>query len=58
MRILTRTSLFSLSKQATNKIPLSLGYPFEYTLNTNDFIFYDVRFTEVAFGRELHKPER
>lgn len=42
----------------TQKIPLSLAYPYEYTLTANEFAFVDVRFTEVPFSKELWKHEK
>ena len=55
MQILTRLS-HNFSQKAA--IPLSLGYPFEYTLNPQQFAFMDVRFTEVPYSRDLFKPEK
>lgn len=49
---------FKLTQNIVGKIPLSLAYPYEYTLNPQDFMFPDVRFTEVPFSKELHKPEK
>jgi hypothetical protein len=39
-------------------IPLSLSYPFEYTLAPQEFSLQDIRFKEMPFSREFAKPER
>lgn len=50
--------IFNLAQNINNKIPLSLAYPYENTLNPQAFMFPDIRFTEVPFSKELHKPEK
>jgi hypothetical protein len=42
----------------TQQIPLSLPFPYEYTLAPDDFSLQDIRFKELPFSREFAPPER
>jgi hypothetical protein len=40
------------------QIPLSLPFPYEYTLAPEEFTLHDIRFKELPFSREFAPPER
>lgn len=51
MHLILAKIAFKASQNISGKVPLSLAYPYEYTLNPQEFMFPDIRFTEVPFSK-------
>ena len=56
--ILFKRPHFFFSQAKPYPFPLSLAYPFDYTLTEETFALHDIRFTEMPINRPLSESEQ